>query len=296
MKNRVVMIFGLTAAFVSASFAQTTPTAAPMPAIRSGSFAAALLGVPFAVPAVTGQPYSAEQVSSHTQTLSDGTQISEEMPSVKMYRDSAGRTRTERPLTMGPRTKDGPTLIEISDPVAGFRYTLDTANQVVHRMAIPRPGTRPRSDGADAVSGVTVLPLPPPPPAIGAETRGVFAFPGGGGGGSVTRLGNNPEVSSESLGSEVIDGNVADGKRRTFTYPIGSQGNDRPLVRTSETWTSPELKIMLLSKRSNPRKGETVVKLVNLSRAEPDPSLFQPPPDFKVVDEESQFRLEFNRP
>jgi hypothetical protein len=277
--------------FVSASFAQTAAATAPVPANRGGVFAAATFGPTFAMPAITGQPYSTEQVSQRTQTLIDGTHISHEMPTVRMYRDSAGRTRTERPF-MGVKAADGPTIVEIVDPVAGFRYTLDETNRVAHRMAIPPPGSRPRANAAAALSGV------PPPPAMAVEPRGVIAMQGGGIGGPMARAGNGmrPEVSSESLGSQVIDGSLAEGRRTTFTYPIGTQGNDRPIVSTSEVWTSRELKVILLSKSSDPRFGETVVKLVNLSRAEPDPSLFQAPADYKIVDEEGPFRVEFNRP
>jgi hypothetical protein len=81
---------------------------------------------------------------------------------------------------------------------------------------------------------------------------------------------------------------VAEGERQTRTIPEGEQGNDRPFYITTETWTSPELKMVMLRKSSDPRSGDTVMKLTNISRSEPDASLFQPPPDYTVVDETGQ--------
>lgn len=62
-------------------------------------------------------------------------------------------------------------------------------------------------------------------------------------------------------------------------------GNDRPLVRASEFWYSPELKIEVLLKYSDPRSGESTVRLRNIDRSEPDPALFRVPPDYQIVDE-----------
>lgn len=104
-----------------------------------------------------------------------------------------------------------------------------------------------------------------------------------------------PEFTSEDLGTQVIEGVVAEGHRQTTTFPVGSQGNDRPIATTSETWMSPELKIVILRKTSDPRSGEDTLKTTNLSRAEPDLALFQPPPDYTIVDETSPFTIHFSR-
>jgi len=44
------------------------------------------------------------------------------------------------------------------------------------------------------------------------------------------------------------------------------------------------LKMVVLSKNSDPRSGESTTRLTNISRAEPDPSLFQIPADYEVVE------------
>ena len=53
------------------------------------------------------------------------------------------------------------------------------------------------------------------------------------------------------------------------TWAAGSQGNDRPFQVVNETWFSPDLKEMVLSKTIDPRSGENTTKLINISRNEP---------------------------
>jgi len=65
---------------------------------------------------------------------------------------------------------------------------------------------------------------------------------------------------------------------------VGSQGNDRPIVAVNENWYSDELQTQILSKRSDPRYGESVDRLTNIDRSEPDPSLFLPPADYTITE------------
>jgi hypothetical protein len=99
---------------------------------------------------------------------------------------------------------------------------------------------------------------------------------------------SRPQAKTEKLDPEMIEGIAAEGRRTTVTYPVGSIGNDREIVTTNEMWTSPELGVMVLSKNYDPRNGEQTQKLTNISRDDPDPSLFQPPAGYEVVDQKSQ--------
>lgn len=83
----------------------------------------------------------------------------------------------------------------------------------------------------------------------------------------------------------MIEGLTVEGMRMTRTLPEGAEGNDRPIVSVTEQWSSPDLRVTVLSKTIDPRQGETTRTLIHLSRAEPDISLFQPPPDYRVVEE-----------
>jgi hypothetical protein len=82
-----------------------------------------------------------------------------------------------------------------------------------------------------------------------------------------------------------MEGILVEGVRHTTTWPVGSMGNDRPITQVNETWMSPELKVAVLTKNSDPRSGEHTQKLTNITRVEPDPSLFQPPADYTISEE-----------
>ena len=41
----------------------------------------------------------------------------------------------------------------------------------------------------------------------------------------------------------------------------------------------------------DPRSGDSTIQILNLSRVEPDPSLFTVPPDYSVVDEAGSFTI-----
>jgi len=81
-----------------------------------------------------------------------------------------------------------------------------------------------------------------------------------------------------------INGVLATGHRTTLTIAAGEIGNDRPIVVTSETWYSSDLQMVVKSSNSDPRFGDTSFELTNIVRSEPDPSLFQIPADYTVIE------------
>jgi len=97
--------------------------------------------------------------------------------------------------------------------------------------------------------------------------------------------GPEPNTKSEELGSQVMEGVSVQGKRVTRTIPAGEIGNERPLEIVTETWFSPELQVVVMSRTSDPRSGDSVYKLTNVSRAEPDRALFEVPADYHVTNE-----------
>lgn len=223
--------------------------------------------------AITGAPYCAEVTTEHIQTLADGTHITNKAHSTKDCRDSEGRTRRESHMLRGPSpTSDGVLIVEITDPVSGFRYVLDTQNHVAHRFAPPvekTDGVATYSQTARANSSST----------NSAPVRTLAPTPA---------QANRPEHVTESLGTQVIEGVLVEGTKTTTTFPVGVMGNDRPIVRVTESWHSPDLKITVLSRNSDPRMGESSMRLQNIDRTEPDPGLFRAPPDYEVVDESGE--------
>ena len=78
----------------------------------------------------------------------------------------------------------------------------------------------------------------------------------------------------ENLGMRDFGGVQAEGVRVTRTFAPGAVGNERELEVVSETWFSKELGVVVYSKRTDPRLGETTYQMTNITRAEPDASLF----------------------
>jgi TonB family protein len=82
-----------------------------------------------------------------------------------------------------------------------------------------------------------------------------------------------------------MEGLHVQGTRTTQVYPAGAMGNDRPLTIVTESWFSEDLRIALLTRRNDPRYGAQTVRVTELSRQEPDASLFDIPKDYKVTNE-----------
>jgi hypothetical protein len=270
---RVVIVLSLATAAIAQTNSPSGVTVGVVGAQSTSLVALSSIGPGMAGEAVSGAPYSAEQVTEYVQTLADGTHITRPSQKTVFYRDSQGRTRIERtfPRPPGASGAAGPNMIEISDPISGAHYTLD-----------PRSRTARKFPGAP----------PPPPPGGTAIPKGLAVQA------TIPALSPTlpdsqpprPQFSRESLGTQTIDGVLAEGARTTVTYPIGAVGNDRPISTVSETWTSPELKTVVLSKNSDPQNGESTTRLTNISRVEPDPSLFQVPSDYEIVDPQTPGR------
>lgn len=243
---------------------------------RSGSFSASVgfPGAPMPASAVTGMPYSGVREFEHSQTLADGTHVSQKNELQKIWRDADGRTRTER--LMGPpgHTADMPTIIEITDSVAGYRYTLDQQRKIAHRVPIaPQPH----------------LPLPRPTTTASSDATGKTGM-------IFTRQARAPrKMQRESLGTKTIEGILVEGHRTIMTIPAGEVGNDRPISNVSESWFSPELNDNIELTSSDPRTGQTTTRLTNIDRNNPDPTLFQVPADYEVVDEQGPFSINYRR-
>ena len=166
---------------------------------------------------------------------------------------------------------DIPPIVEIDDPVSGYQIILDQANRVAHRSVLP-----PGIGASGAMGGIIASSAIP---GIGSQAAA-----------------NRPLFSSQSLGTNTIQGVLVQGTLTTTTYPIGTVGNDRPIVTTSESWSSPELRLMILTKTSDPRSGESTRGVADLNRAEPDPALFQIPPGYQVVEETGAFTIKITSP
>jgi hypothetical protein len=89
-------------------------------------------------------------------------------------------------------------------------------------------------------------------------------------------------TSREELGTQNIEGVPATGSRTTTTIPAGAIGNLQPIKVVAEQWFSSDLGVLVMTKHSDPRVGETIYRLQSIVRAEPDRSLFTLPPDYTL--------------
>ena len=216
---------------------------------------------------VTGAPYTATASTEMTQVLGDGNRIVNKS-TVSLTRDSQGRTRREETMGMvGPWQVNGPKLIFINDPNSQTNYVLDPGKQTASVLKFPGPGSLPPFPGIPPGGNVSMM----------AQAGGNVTFIQKGPGG------DQPEdVKTESLGVQTMEGVSVEGKRVTRTIPAGQIGNIQPIQSTSEVWFSPDLQVVVMSKHSDPRFGETTYQLTGIQRAEPDHSLFEVPPGYTV--------------
>ncbi|MGB7848421.1 MAG: hypothetical protein WBL63_22600 [Candidatus Acidiferrum sp.] len=278
MKQGLIFIL---AASASCALGQDMPrTNVVYQSSGAGIVTAGAIGKGMSAP-VQGAPYSATITNESVQTLADGNRIAQNSTGTTA-RDSQGRTRQDAALpTIGNLSAaNAPHLVFIMDPVAQVSYTLNLTDKTAHKIPMP-------AGGAGIVGG-----------AVGTKvfvTQFADSSPMGGGAPAATigmkMVGaeEHAQVNTEDLGTETMEGLLVTGARTTRTIPAGEIGNDKPISIVTEVWTSPDLKTIVYSKRSDPRMGEQTFKLTNIVRAEPDASQFSVPADFKLTDSPQNF-------
>jgi hypothetical protein len=142
---------------------------------------------------------------------------------------------------------------------------------------------RHRAEEDEALARERVFNVPVPPPGAG------IAF------GPMSERMKHREPKVESLGKQIIEGVEAEGKRMTITIAAGEIGNEQPINIVDETWYSPELQTVVMSRHSDPRMGETNYRLTGINRSEPSRSLFELPSDVtveEVIPGNMRFKIE----
>jgi hypothetical protein len=275
---------------------------------RPGAPGAGLLSVePFeGARPVLGAPYSADAVTTVTQLLANGNRIDNEM-SAKVARDSRGRTRQEhQALFLGALVAERQAaLVTITDPVAATYITLDQERRVAFRTRTP-PVRATRSGGNMASATQATPPIPgrsTPPTAATATIPNTHATPMpsapddfnvsvgqgmsrgeaiAGRGFAVQAVPLGGDSVTKQLSEKEIEGVRVTGTLTTMTIPAERIGNQFPIEIVSERWFSPELQVVVMSRRSDPRFGDTVYRLINIDRSEPPQSLFEIPACFRI--------------
>jgi hypothetical protein len=279
--NRPCLVFAFAFLTAGAGFTQNVGYAQNTPQLEPGPLQFRIMGPPIQDPAalqgdifvlstemgndpesLKNAPYTATAVTESTQTLTDGSHITNKS-SAFLARDSQGRTRREETMQkMGVLNVDSPKVVLINDPVSHTNYVVFPAEQTVNMR---------QGDASEtAVHGMrrkleTMIAEGGPAKGLNQAER------------------EKPDVKHEDLGGQSIEGLSCQGRRETVTIPVGQIGNDRPIVITTEIWTSQDLHGIVLKKHSDPRFGSTEYRLTDIKMGEPDASLFQVPSGFKVM-------------
>jgi hypothetical protein len=259
-------IFMLSAGLARAQDAAPPPPPPPMASLQVPGPEAGMIGERIELlgfeglhgeKVVTGAPFSAVAVSESTQTLADGNHIARKTQT-NLFRDSQGRFRKEVTLpAIGPLATSGQakSFVFINDPVAGTNFILHADTKTAEQMRRPFGGMK--GPLKDALKGKM-------------ESRQQQDIANG-------------SLKKEDLGTQTIAGVSAQGTRITHTIPAGQIGNDKAITIVSEHWYSNDLQMVVMSKRSDPRFGDTTYTLTNIQRQEPTASLFAVPADYTVT-------------
>src|SRR5579862_9534336 len=152
---------------------------------------------------VTGAPYSAVEVLTIHEKFADGNSVNT-TTSTPRARDSAGRMYVNETVTPGAASGKTPySRITIIDPVAGYRYELNSSTMIALQSRLPK--MRPEQSAASSSAQSQA--------AISRATPG-----------TVTR-GNGAVVTTSSLGTASVNGVLATHTQVTEVIPAGAIGN-----------------------------------------------------------------------
>jgi hypothetical protein len=213
-----------------------------------------------ALVSIVGEPFSGVRTWQGARSFIDGNRV-DRGTTERLYRDGQGRTRVERDvpaqvLANNPRME--PVQITINDPVSGDRIELHASSKtamIFRGRAMP-----------------AVPPLKDSPPVSIVFAGHLYN-------------GSEPGWSKATLlGEKSFDGLQARGQRRQYTLPIGTFGNEQPVMLTVDQWFSPELSLVVARSGTSSIGGEFGMQIENIVHGEPDAGLFLIPSDYTRVE------------
>lgn len=203
------------------------------------------------VPNLPHAPFSLTLHTEWIQTLRNGGTFTE-INARPIMRDGAGRIYQERWLLVpkGSDIRSQMTTIQIDDPIAHKFYNCFVRQKVCE---------------------------------IQTSVMGLAHY-------DPNRLQSGPLKSGkgaflhEDLGASSAAGMPVHTYRDTTTLNTGVLGNDAPMAIVREFSYSPDLGFDLTSSLDSPQVGHQTFTVTELNTNEPDPSFFQPPEGYRLVD------------
>jgi hypothetical protein len=205
------------------------------------------------IPPATNAPFTAVVTTEWTRIMPDGSTGTMKNHRT-VARDSLGRVFQER-RNFAP---DG------DKRVTGI-FELDYQDPTRHEMTVCRPDSRVCTVYKyDAPTTASV-------PKAGPMANG------------------NGSVTVEDLGRRTIENVEVVGSREVTTLNVGVMGNEKPQPIVKEFWYSPQLQINVITKRFDPRASAVQnFEVGNISLAEPDARMFEPPVGYRMVQVDGQ--------
>ena len=193
---------------------------------------------------VPNAPFSGVVNIERTIVRKDGS-VTQFKSTKEVARDTRGRIHNELRALIPVASTDTPELLNIHlyDPQSRISTEIDVRKRTFWTRTINHP---PSTE----------------PPSIR------FAAPDG-------NAPPNELTKQEDLGIREFEGVPAHGIRETQT--ITDENDGKEVVITDEYWYSQDLRINMMIKHSDPRKGITTITVAQVTRTEPDPAFFEVP-------------------
>jgi hypothetical protein len=212
--------------------------------------------------AKTSPTFSATIQTTHDQKLADGNAIHGSIVT-HFYRDSTGRTRNESSglCSFGLDGKLRPTInVTVNDPAKHtvLSWRINGQDKIAHLV---HQEERPQS-----------LATPPTP-----EQRALNA---------IIQQHWRQNTRSEKLPDRNIAGVWCEDSRQITTTPTGEQGNQRPLEMATEVCIAQDVGLTMLRITDDSFNGRTETEVTDFSSGEPDPSVFAPPQDYTIQEQQ----------
>jgi hypothetical protein len=191
---------------------------------------------------IPNAPFSGVVNIERTMVRKDGS-VMQFKSTREVARDTRGRIHNEARVLIPVSSTDTPELLNIRlyDPQTRISTEVDVRKRIFWTRTMDHP---PSTE----------------PPSIR------FAAPDG----------NAPSsefTKQEDLGIREIDGIPAHGIRQTQN--VADENDGKEVVITDEYWYSQDLRINLMIKHSDPRKGMTMMTVAQVTRTEPDLAVFE---------------------
>ncbi|MGA9473967.1 MAG: hypothetical protein WBV36_15985 [Terriglobales bacterium] len=198
----------------------------------------------------TGLPYSAKETQTEIQTNADGA-TTEHSHIQLVWRDADGRTRQEMISKTRTGEESKERYVNVYEPVKRVRWTWYYGGSS-KKVAFVHP--------FQEHEGPASCPTPPAP-----EVK------------------HNPgDFLQELLPPTTINGIPVAHNRNSKVVPASKDGSDREYTIAHEWWISPDLGIIMRRTIDDPRMAKIVTELSDVSRAVPEPALFQVPEGYDI--------------